>query len=61
MKHLDYGKGYAYAHDFAGNFVQQEFLPEAIKETVFYQPGKNPTEEKIRHYLRDCWEEKYGY
>lgn len=61
MKSLDYGKGYAYAHDFDGNFVNQEFLPEEVKSTVFYEPGANPSEEKTRAYLRQCWKEKYGY
>lgn len=61
MKDLDYGKNYAYAHDFENNFVVQEFLPEKISNTVFYEPGKNSPEEKIRAYLQNCWKEKYGY
>lgn len=61
MKDLDYGKNYAYAHDFSDNFVALEFLPEEIQNTVLYEPGNNPSEEKIRQYLRSCWQEKYGY
>jgi len=61
MKNLDYGKDYAYAHDFEGNFVHQEFLPEAIQGTVLYEPGANPSEEKTRAHLRQCWKDKYGY
>lgn len=61
MKDLDYGKNYAYAHDFENNFVKQEFLPEEISGTIFYEPGKNPSEEKIRNFLRIRWKEKYGY
>ncbi|HET8572756.1 MAG TPA: replication-associated recombination protein A [Edaphocola sp.] len=61
MKNLDYGKGYAYAHDFDGNFAVQEFLPEEVIGTVLYEPGANPAEEKTRAHLRQCWKEKYGY
>lgn len=61
MKNLDYGKDYAYAHDFDGNFVYQEFLPEAIQGMVLYEPGANPSEEKTRAQLRQCWKDKYGY
>lgn len=61
MKKMDYGKGYKYAHDFTGNFIEQEFLPEAIAGTTLYNPGNNASEEKQRAYLRQCWKEKYGY
>ncbi len=61
MKKLDYGKGYQYAHDFEGNFVNQEFLPDAIQGTKLYDPGNNATEARLRDYLRNCWKEKYGY
>ena len=61
MKKLDYGKGYKYAHDHPGNFVEQEFLPDEIKGTTFYDPGKNPREEELRKFLRSLWQGKYGY
>lgn len=61
MKKLDYGKGYQYAHDFPGNFVEQEFLPDAIAGTKLYDPGNNASEARLRDYLRHCWKEKYGY
>lgn len=61
MKKLDYGKGYQYAHDFPGNFIDQEFLPDAIAGTRLYDPGSNATEARLRDYLRNCWKEKYGY
>jgi putative ATPase len=61
MKKLDYGKGYQYAHDFAGNFVNMEFLPDELRGTKFYDPGNNPREEELRKYLRGHWKEKYGY
>lgn len=61
MKNMDYGKGYLYAHDFEHNFVQQEFLPEAVSGTTLYEPGKNPAEDRTRAYLRECWQDRYQY
>lgn len=61
MKKLDYGKGYQYSHDFPGNFVDQEFMPDAIKGAKLYDPGNNASEARLREYLRQCWKEKYGY
>jgi len=61
MKQLDYGKGYKYPHAFAGNFVEQEYLPDKLKETKFYDPANNAREEELRKYLKGKWKEKYGY
>jgi len=61
MKDLNYGKDYQYAHNHQGNFVTQEFLPDEIKGTKFYDPGNNPSEAKVREKLRREWKEKYGY
>jgi putative ATPase len=61
MKTLDYGKGYKYSHDFDNNFVSQEFLPDRIKGSTFYEPGKNAREDELRKYLRSLWRDKYGY
>ena len=61
MEDLDYGKGYQYTHDFDLNFVEQEFLPQEIIETKFYEPGQNSKEESIRLFLRKRWKDKYDY
>lgn len=61
MKDLGYGKGYAYDHSSEGNFAANEFLPDQIKGTRFYDPGKNAREEEIRNFLKSRWREKYGY
>jgi putative ATPase len=61
MKQLNYGKEYQYAHSFEGNFVPAEFLPDKIKGTKFYDPGRNPRENEIRKQLREWWKDKYGY
>lgn len=61
MKDLGYGEGYQYAHSYEGNFAGMEFLPEALKETRFYDPGDNARENEFRNYLRDLWKNKYKY
>ena len=61
MKNLDYGKNYKYAHNFENNFADMEFLPDEIKNTVLYNPGKNAREEEIRKFLKARWKDKYGY
>ena len=61
MKDLGYHDGYKYAHDYEGNFVEQEFLPDQLKGTRFYEPGDNPSEQKTRELMKWRWKEKYGY
>jgi putative ATPase len=61
MKNMDYGKGYQYSHNYENNFSQQEYLPDALAGTKFYDPGKNPREEELRKYLKSLWKDKYGY
>ena len=61
MKDLNYGQNYKYAHDFDGNFVIQEFLPNKIKGEIFYQPQNNPAENKILQRLRNLWKQYYRY
>ncbi|MDF2156999.1 replication-associated recombination protein A [Algoriphagus sp. CAU 1675] len=61
MKDLNYGKAYKYSHDFPGNFVRQEFLPDEIKNTKFYDPGENAREAELRRYLKSKWGDKYEY
>ena len=59
MKQLGYGKEYKYAHSYEGNFVDQDFLPEKIKEKRFYKPQANPTEEKFLERLRLWWKKRF--
>jgi putative ATPase len=61
MKKLGYGKDYQYSHLGTGNFLEQEYLPEKIKGTVLYNPGKNAREEELRRFLKERWKNKYGY
>ncbi|OFZ62279.1 MAG: hypothetical protein A3D92_24890 [Bacteroidetes bacterium RIFCSPHIGHO2_02_FULL_44_7] len=59
MKDLGYGKGYQYSHDFPGNFVQQEFLPEELEGTNFFRAGSSPKEQEIAKQLEHLWSGKY--
>ncbi len=61
MKELGYGNEYQYSHDHAGNFAYQEFLPDQLSGTVFYHPGDNAQEHKMRERLQQWWGQKYGY
>lgn len=61
MKNLGYGKDYKYAHNYSGNFISENFLPEEIRGTVFYSPGVNPKEEDIRKKLSGIWKDVYKY
>ena len=61
MKDLGYAKDYKYAHDFEGNFVNQEFLPEELSGTKFYDPGENSKEAPIRERMKRLWGDKYDY
>ena len=61
MKDIGYSDGYKYAHDYAGNFVEQEFLPKEIAGTKFYEPQNNPKENELRNILRYRWKSKYNY
>ena len=61
MADLGYGEEYKYSHDFPNNFAEQEFLPDEISATKFYNPGENAREKEIRLYLKNRWKDKYGY
>jgi putative ATPase len=61
MKNIGYGKDYKYAHQYDGNFVNIEFLPEKIKGKKLFDPGQNAREYEAREKLRKNWGEKYGY
>ena len=61
MSEAGYGKDYKYAHDFAGGFVEQEFLPETLSGTTFYQPNiQNATEAKIAERMQQMWGDRYS-
>lgn len=60
MKDLGYGKEYKYAHNYQNNFIEEEFLPEDLSGTSFYEPGNNSRENAIKEFLDKRWKGKYG-
>jgi putative ATPase len=61
MKELGYGEDYKYSHDYQNNFADQEYLPEAVKNTPLYVPGNNSRENTTREFLKNRWKNKYNY
>lgn len=61
MKDIGYGAEYQYSHSYEGNFSAQEYFPENLSGTKLYDPGKNPSEERLREMLRYNWKDKYNY
>ena len=60
MKELGYGEGYKYSHDFPGNFVQQDFLPEEIAGKNFFKAGSSAKEKEIETKIAELWGERYS-
>jgi putative ATPase len=58
MKQLNYGKDYQYSHDFEGHFSEQDFLPEELKDKVYYKPTDIGAEAKIKQRLEQWWKNK---
>ena len=59
MKELDYGKNYKYAHDYPGHFVDQQYLPDALKNHGWWKPQNNPAENKLKEHLNELWKGRY--
>ncbi len=55
MKDMDYGKKYKYAHDYPGNFVIQDYMPDEVKDTELYSPQNNPAEIKVKERMNRMW------
>lgn len=59
MKQLGYGEEYKYAHNYEGNFVKQQFLPDDVKDKRFWEPQCNPAEDKLHERMAQLWGDKY--
>ncbi len=59
MKELDYGKNYLYAHNYPGNFVKQQFLPDEASTATFWHPCSNQSEDKLKSIQEARWNKKY--
>lgn len=54
---LGHGIDYIYPHDFPGHFTPQQYLPDELKNKIYYRPTENGAEKRIRQYLEQCWQE----
>ncbi|MBQ9670686.1 MAG: replication-associated recombination protein A [Prevotella sp.] len=59
MKNIGYSNGYKYAHDYPGNFVEQQFLPDDIKNERFWHAQHSPQEEKLYQQMLRCWGDRF--
>lgn len=59
MKDLNYGTNYKYSHDYPNNFVEQQFMPDALKTNRIWKVQNNPSEGKLGEWLRKLWKGKY--
>ena len=59
MKELGYHDGYKYAHDYPGNFVEQQYLPDTLKDTRIWHAQHSPVEERQYQQMLRCWGDKY--
>ncbi len=60
MRNLGYGKGYQYSHNFPGNFIEQEFMPDEIAGTNFFEPGSHAKEQEVAANIERLWGKKYS-
>ena len=59
MKQLGYGNNYKYAHNYKGNFVNQQFLPDDIREARFWHAQDNAAEAKLKERMINLWGERF--
>jgi len=59
MKDEGYGKGYQYAHNYPGHFVDQNYFPEELKNRSFYQPSTEGIEKRIYERLKTLWATRF--
>ena len=59
MKKLDYGKNYQYPHDFEHNFIEQQYLPDELKEESIWQSQNNGLERKMKEWLSGLWKKNF--
>lgn len=59
MKSLGYHDGYKYAHDFPGHFVEQQYMPDQLKDSRFWHAQHSPSEEKQYQWMLRCWGDRF--
>ena len=61
MKDLQYGKEYKYPHSYENHFLQEDYLPEEMKDIQFYKPTENGQEKSLKERLKFFWKNKKKY
>lgn len=59
MKSLGYHDGHKYAHDFPDHFVEQQYLPDQLKDSRFWHAQHSPSEEKQYQWMLRCWGDRF--
>lgn len=59
MANLGYHDGYKYSHDYAGHFVEQQYLPDGMEDERFWHVQHSPSEERLYQYMKGCWGKRY--
>lgn len=59
MEELGYGKDYKYAHDYQGHFVEQQFLPDDIRNKRIWHAQENAAEAKLQERMLHLWKDRY--
>ncbi|MFV0396489.1 MAG: replication-associated recombination protein A [Bacteroidales bacterium] len=59
MKELNYGREYKYAHDYTDNFINQQYLPKEIQNSIFWKPQSTAAEMKLKEHLSRLWKGRY--
>ncbi len=58
MKELNYGKDYKYSHSYENHFIEQQYLPDNLKDKIYYKPTDQGEEKLIRERLNNWWKKK---
>lgn len=59
MKDLGYASGYKYSHDYPGHFVEQQFMPDSLRDTRIWEAQHSPSEDKLYRRMVECWGDRF--
>ena len=59
MKDLGYASGYKYSHDYPGHFVEQQFMPDSLRDTRIWEEQHSPSEDKLYRRMVECWGDRF--
>lgn len=59
MKDLGYASGYIYSHDYPGHFVEQQFMPDSLRDTRIWEAQHSPSEDKLYRRMVECWGDRF--